>query len=382
MRALRPLLVPLVLLVAGCVAQEPAAPGRDAPGAPVASDVGPMTSGDPPTRTDLGHMPHMHDYWSGRERVTLFDGEVPAGDGGDPFVWLVRVPEGQVGAVPWRLPDGEVVMEGTGQMDLTASWDDPLVSSLAVTYRTGPNAEWSAPLALPAGKTASIAIAPAMTDMPHMTASRWEFAFHPAESPGTLMGPFDLRVEIVKLRDIMLFPGHPELFHGLPEKTLHDREHAHEEASYAKRVPSLVTQGEFGEKTVAPDALVPMETLAMRVELDIIETSASPGEVAEIRFFYRAADTSYLGHPAVLPLEGSLEEGRVVYQFPVEPAQTDPPYADASQWLFFIEPATKFTGAEQEPTAGGATDVSIKYRLKIIAYDHPLDAYSKMEGDE
>lgn len=120
----------------------------------------------------------------------------------------------------------------------------------------------------------------------------------------------------------------------------------------------------------------------MRIELDIIEASASPGEVAEIRFFYRGADTSYIGHPTVLPLEGSLDEKRLIYQVPVAPEQTDTPYGEQSQWLFFVEPATKFTGQDAEPTAGGVTDVSIKYHLKVIVYDHELDAYSKMEDDE
>lgn len=380
--------VPVVLLLAslalaGCAAPEAEPAADDVDVNATGPDVeAPVDDGTRPMATDVGHMPHMHDYWEGKERVILFDDAIDASSSQDLFGMWVGAREGRVGAMPWRLPDGATVMEGTGQMDLTATWEDPSVTSLAVSYRVGPGAEWSAPQPLANGELVSLAITPAMTDMPHMSTSRWEFLFTPADSPGSIIGTFELRIEIVKMRDIMLFPGHPELFDGKPEKVLHDRDHEHSEQSYVARVPNILLQGEFGEKTVAPDELVPMETKAMRVEVTIASASSTPGQVAEIRFFYRGADTSYMGHPTVLPMEGSLEQKFLAYQFPVEMEQTDSPYLNESQWLFFVEPAVRFVGAEQEPTMGGMTDVSIEYRLKVIAYDHDLDEYSKMEGDE
>lgn len=375
-----------VLLLAGCVTPEAEPLFAADPNATAgeASPVGdaPVDDGTQPMETDVGHMPHMHDYWAGKERVTLFEDTIDPTANADPFMPLYRVFGGGVGMHAWRLPDEQIVMEGTGQMDLGASWSDPLVTSLAVMYRVGAAAEWSDPVALPQGETVSIEVTPAMTDMPHMSTSRWEFLFVPGDTPGAMMGPFDLKVEIVKMRDIALFPGHPQLFEGKPEKTLHDLDHEQTEVSYAKRAPNVVTQGEFGEKTVSPANLVPMETLAMRIEVALIETSAAPGEVTGIRFFYRGADTSYLGRPYAIPIEGSLDEGFLVYQVPVAMEQTDSPYSEASQWLFFVEPVTKFTGEADEPECGGCADVSIKYRLKIVAYDHELEEYSAMEGDE
>lgn len=341
-----------------------------------------MDDGTKPMATDVGHMPHMHDYWAGKERVTLFEDTIDPTANDDPFMPLYGAPGGEVGLHMWRLPDESIVMEGTGQMDLTASYSDPLVTAVAFRYRVGAASEWSEPIALPNGEAVTVEVTPAMTDMPHMKTSRWEFMFFPGTTPGVMMGPFDLKIEIVKMRDIMLFPGHPELFEGKPEKVLHDLDHEHTEVSYAKRAPNVVTQGGFGEKTVTPEQLVPMETLAMRIEVTIVEATATPGEVTDIRFFYRGADTSYLGHPFVIPLEGSIDDGLLVYQLPVTMEQTDSPYSDASQWQFFVEPVTKFTGDDSEPDCGGCTDVSIRYHLKVVAYDHELDAYSKMEGDE
>lgn len=382
MRALPPAI--LALLLAGCATPEAGpVPTADPNGTALAgSPEASVDDGTKPMPADVGHMPHMHDYWEGRERVTLFDDTLDPTANEDPFMPLYRAFGGGVGMHAWRLPDEKIVMEGTGQMDIAASWSDPAVTSLGVMWRVGASAEWSETVPLPNGETVTLEVTPAMTDMPHTSTSRWDFLFVPADSPGMLLGPFDLKVDIVKLRDIMLFPGHPELFEGKPEKLLHDLEHEHAEVSYPQRAPNVVTQGEFGEKTVTPANIVPMETLAMRVEVTILDATATPGEVTGIRFFYRGADTSYLGHPYVIPLEGSLDDGFLAYQFPVTMEQTDSPYAKESQWLFFVEPVTKFTGEPDEPECGGCTDVSIRYHLKIVAYDHELEEYSKMEGEE
>lgn len=387
MRRALVLLVPVALVLAGCAepaAEDlPAEEAIDASGAPTATGAVRAAAGA--NATDLGHMPHLHDYWLGKDRVTLFDDVIDPGANEDPFQNLLPLlvdKEPKAGRTLWRLPDGAIVYEGTGSMEITATWEDPLVTSLAVATRAGGAAEFGEPLPLPLGETVTIPITPDMTDMPHMSTSRWVFAWESADAPGAALGPFEVRIDIVRVDDVMMFPGHPELFEGKSEKVLHDKDHEHSEVSYAKRVPNLATQGDFGEKTVSPDKVVPMETQAMRVEVTILDATATPGIVTDIRFFYHGADTTFLGHPFVIPLEGSLAEGLLVYQFPVTMEQTDTPYGDTSQWVFFVEPVTKFAGAEQEPDCGGCTDVSIQYHLKVVAYDHVLDTYSKMEGDE
>lgn len=335
--------------------------------------------------TDLGHMPHLHDYWSGKDRVTLFDDVIDPGENQDPFENLEPFlvdKEPKLGRTVWRLPDGAIVYEGTGTMEITATWDDPRVTAIALEYRSGVDAEFGEPLPLPHGETLSIPITPEMTDMPHMSTSRWVFGWEPADAPGAALGPFNVKIDIVRVADVMLFPGHPELFEGKPEKVLHDLDHEQAEVSYAKRVPNLATQGDFGEKTVSPQKVVPMETKAMQVEVTVLDTSATPGVVSDIRFFYHGADTTFLGHPYVIPYEGSFDTGVLVYRFPVTMEQTDTPYGEQSQWVFFVEPVTKFVGADEEGECGGCTDVSIKYHLKVVAYDHDLDGYSMMEGDE
>jgi hypothetical protein len=339
----------------------------------------------PTSVNGTGDRPHLHDYWQGKERVTLFDGEVDPSQP-DPFGWtfyrLYAEKQPMAGGVEWRLPDGAIVFEGTGQLDLTATWSDPRVTSVGVAYRTPETPQYGPSQEVASGAPLSIEVTPGMTDMPHMSTSRWGFFFSPGSAPGVALAPFNLKVEIVKMRDVDLFPAHPDLFEGKTEKVLHDLEHAHEEVSYAKRVPNLATSGQFGEKVVTLASLVPMETAWMRVEVDVLEATAMPGEVTDIRFFHHGADTTYLGHPAILPIEGSLAEKRLVYAFPVTMEQTDTPYGKESQWQLFVEPATKFTGQDAEPSAGGMTDVSIKYHVKAIAYGYVPDMpESRLESD-
>ncbi|HUR68992.1 MAG TPA: hypothetical protein VM370_07070 [Candidatus Thermoplasmatota archaeon] len=374
-----------VLLLAGCFSEDAAPASPDANETPGASAAPAVDDGSAPMATDVGHMPHMHDYWMESERVTLFDDDLDPSQGEDPFQNLEPLlvdKQPKAGRMLWRLPDGKIVYEGTGSMEITASWDDPRVTSIAVEMRAPAATDFGEPVQLPQGELVPVAIAPDMTDMPHSKTSRWVFGFETADEPGAALGPFHLRIDIVRVADIMTFPGHPQLFEGKPEKVLDDADHEHTEVSYAKRVPQLATEGDFSEKTVSPSKAVPMETKAVRFELDILEATSTPGVVSEIRFFYHGADTTFLGHPTVLPVEGSLESKRLVYQVPVTMEQTDSPYANSSQWVMFVEPAVKLTGQEAEPTCGGCTDVSIKYHLKVIAYDHDLDDYSKMEGEE
>lgn len=381
------LLAASLLLLAGCA--QPAA--EEVPVEDADVDASAPSAGRAAARaaagnaTDLGHMPHLHDYWADRDRVTLFDDVIDPAANGDPFQNLVPLlveKEAKAGRVVWRLPDGAIVYEGTGSMEITASWDNPLVTSLALEYASGASREFSAPLPLAHGGTLTLPVEPGMTDMPHMSTSRWVFAWEGGEAPSAALGPFRVKIVIVRVDDVMLFPGHPKLFNGATEKVLEDAEHAHEEVSYAKRVPNLATQGEFGEKTVHPSKIVPMETQAMRVEVTILDATATPGQVTDVRFFYHGADTTFLGHPYVIPLEGDFASGSLVYQFPVTMDETDTPYGEESQWVFFVEPVTKFLGADEERECGGCTDVAIRYHLKVVAYDHPLDAYSRMEGED
>lgn len=372
----------LILVTAGCLgakAPEPAATNGAAP----AAATGPQNDdGSRPTQVvDTGAMPHMHDYWKSRERVTLYEGDVDPGqiDLGDQFVTTGAHKEAKTGSITWHLPDGSIVYEGAGQMDLTATWNDPKITSLSMAFKAASDKQMRSALPLESAKAVTLPLTPDMTDMPHTKASRWEFHFAPAQSPGALMAPFHLKVDIVKLGDINTFPAHPRLFGGKHEKVINDASYEFSESSYVMRAPQLFQTGEFGEKLVTPTDIVPMESAWIRAELDISKATSTPGQVVDVNFFYRGANTSYLGHPYWLPSAGNFASKHMQWDFPVMMEQTDSPYAKESQWRFFVEPATSITG--QDPKGGGTTDVTISYHLKLTVFDHQPDGATASKSE-
>lgn len=362
-------LLALVVLLAGCVGTE--TPPEDVPeAAPAGDDGSPAapTSAAPAPGAGTDDRPHLHDYWSGRERVTLFEGTLTPGDSATVdatfyTLWVNR--EASVGGMLWNLPPKAIVYEGAGELLVTATWTDPRTTSLSVSYRSAAGPDYSPALALATGKPLTVPVTPDMTDMPHTTTSRWQFYFAPASQPGATLGPFDLKVEIVKLRDVTLFPAHPDLFEGKSEKVLLDADGRSQQVSYAKRVPNLILEGAFGEHETPLAELVPMETRRMRVEVALHEASANIGSVEEIRLFYRSPGREGL-HPAEL-VSGSVDEAILIWEIPVEMEMTDTPYGDASQWTVLVEAATSFTGAD--PTCGGCVDTDIRYHVRVTAYD-------------
>lgn len=366
------LLAALAVLLAGCAtpsaddaAEAPAATeeGASAPAATPAIDDGTARMD-----ADVGHQPHIHDYWQGRERVTLFQGEVAPNSTGDAFAattfTALFAREARVGGQPWLLPDGQIVFEGTGGLEITATPVDPTTTSLSLSYKHANTPDFTEPMPLPSGSPVWIEVTPEMADMPHSATSRWAFFFQP-EAPGVMLGAFELRVDIVKMHDVDLFPGHPDLWEGLAERVVMDGHHRTEKAAYATRGLYLMENGDFGEPEFAPQRTIPMETTRIVVDVTITGSEATAGEVTQARFFFRGADSSQLQSGGA-PVEGTFESGRLKWEIPVEMEMTDSPYANESQWRFMVEPATQFTGAD--PTCGGCVDSALEFDVVITAY--------------
>lgn len=375
MRSFAPLVAFCMLAISwsGCATPDPDA-------RPASEDSGTLSSmtpaavgdeGDPAARLDAaGAQPHVHDYWRGRERVTLFDGDVDPGEP-EALVFattftLLAERDARVGAVPWRLPNGSIVFEGTGAVELTATPTEPTTTSIAVRYRAADSADYAGPVNLASGAPTEIEVTAQMTDMPHAATSRWEFLFQP-EAPGAMLGQFRLKVDIVRTRDPSAYPGHPDRWAGASELVLLDGLQRVEQASTASRLAALAMGGDAQASAFAPAAPVPMETTRVRAEVQIVRAEAQAGEVVDLDLSFRGADT-FLTRPAGPPVEGSFDEGWIAWDLEVTMEMTDSPYADDSQWRFVLRPHVRFTGADAEPECAGCVDSEVEAHVRLIAF--------------
>jgi hypothetical protein len=374
----------LMLLAAGCLGAKPAPAGNETPSATDAKGnlTGPVDNGQSKAAiADTGSVAHMHDYWQGKERVTLFDGDLTPDPENATFATVFRALTQQgvyAGGMLWNLPDGKLVFEGTGRMELTATWTDPRNTDIGFEYRSAEGGDFKAGGQFANGKAFLLPITPTMTDMPHSKSSRWAFGFGPTQSPGATMGPFHLKIDIIKLNAIELFPPHPDFWHGNHTLSLLDTDHHGQVDSYAVRTANLATKGDFVEDMVSLKHPVPMEAQAIRFDLKITSASSTPGSVSSFGFFYHGADTANPFRCPVKPLNGTLP-AMLSWTVPVTMDETDSPYANDSQWQFLVEPQAQL--APGSPEVGGMTEVSYDYHVVATAMDMKPDQVDKCAQD-
>jgi hypothetical protein len=376
---MRPLVLTVLaaLVLAGCAQPDPAPADANETAPTTAIDAASAPNDDGSSQTtivDTGHMPHLHDYWHGKERVTLFDGDLEPDAMNLTFATLIQAfffQEAVVGGMQFWLPDGQIVYEGTGVMELTATWTDPRVTSVGFVYLSAEGQDLHEGGALRNGEPFALELQPEQTDMPHAKTSRWWFGFGPSESPGMLAGPWHLKIDIVKVNDVMLFPAHPDFWQGAHELTLIDADHHGEVESYGKRAAQPVTEGgQFVEDWVSFPKPVPMETQAIRFTVEIKSAQSTPGEVTSFGLFYHGAETRQPFRCPTKALHGALPQ---VLEWTVASTMemTDSPYSPESQWRFLVEPIV--TPAPGTPEMGGMTDVSYDYHVVATALDSAPD---------
>lgn len=324
---------------------------------------------------DLGHMPHLHDYWKDRERVTLMDEDVTVDAPTAAFFTFLNVFRGTPGAggAFVRLPEGQIVFEGTGKLEFTATWTDATVTGMGISYRTPADPQFTKPVELKSGAPLALDITPEQTDMPHAKTSRWQFLLSPAQAGQVIAGKFHVKVDIVRVRDVTVFPGHPELFNGAHTLVLFDGAGASSQENVAGRIANQA-QGKPDDDSVQSEKVVPMETRSMTANLTVKAASSDMGKAAEVYFLVKPADRN--GYAGLQPI--AVDEATQTYQFAwlVDMAQTDSPYAEASDWRFNVFVTTDQAGFET-----GLGGVKVDYDLQVVAYDDVVPDAQDLEFD-
>lgn len=324
------------LLLAGC-----SAPREETP-------AGPSVITDP---RDLSYLAngtpgsHVHDYWQGRDQVEVLDiteSQRYLGIGCIAY-------SGQEAPLGRNRPeDGNIVPQGTGELEILLEWSEDPPSAPGVMESTYTHFEFlvktaqdseprqlDPPRRVENGVPFRIPSTNAMDDPPHYTLSLWEFqplVVNEDPSEGTqFCGSTRVKVTAFRTLPLEVYPPHPDPWMGADELPLLD---------VSQGVPIHlglgITQfsvGGYADIVLRPDAgaVVPYNTTYVEVVLDATEASG-PMPLA-----LQAHGSSTRTFTDVEPDEQAA--GHAVYRIPVGDAFVgDSPYASQSVWEFRVHP--------------------------------------------
>lgn len=321
------------------------------------------------------HLPHVHDYWAGRDRVLLADEAVEMNPWMT-FDYVFWLREPAVGGAYWELPQGKTIYQGTGKLDLTLTWSDATIANLAMSYRHASSLEWSEFLPVTSGTPVSIDVTPAMTDLPHSGGSRWSFIFKAATAPGPALGAANLKAEIVRVGDLHAFPAHKNYFADAESLVIMDADTESKNSGWTTGITNFAS-GSNGPSddgfTLPEGSIVPPGTAALILDLKVKDIPAQ-----EVYLGYRDASGRF---DRAEPIESS-EPGVFRFVIPVEPDGVDSYYAALSSWRFFVDAyGGSAVGMAGPIQCGGCQDTTIALHALIEAFDDsPFEERAPPEG--
>lgn len=366
------ILLPMVLavLLAGCAATDPPANGKgDANPTTTASDDSATPGADADALPDPGAAPHVHDLWEGRERITLLEEDFTV-EPPEAAMWgfftTYFFAQPSVGGFFVDLPEGAFVPEGTGLLEIQATWTDPTVTGLRFLYRHAGSGDISGWVPAPKGEVVALEVTPQMADMPHAQRTRWGFLFAADGTPPLLVGQVHLRIEAVKTRDPTLYPGHPDFWGDKTELLRLDADGETRSRIDPPFLPMPANNLAPPEDALSLTAPVPMETAWLVVRVDVLSVEPSSLQVANLRLEARTADDLQFDFDDV-EVEPEVDGTSWTWRIPVEMQETDSPYADGSAWAILVVPEY----ASPVPVDCGCQESTLRYHATATAVKAP-----------
>lgn len=307
------------------------------PGASADAPAGPAVVTDP---RDLSYLQngtpgsHVHDYWDGRTQVTLVDETADialTSYGGDhgPIGWFTP-------------PDGTVVLQGTGRIEVTVSWEDAEQDAVGQTVGQGnaytrlelwvkrANEEEAFPVGpLEKGVPLAFNSTNEQADPPHYTLSLWEFRvvfWNDGADEVRFSGSITMKAEGFRTLPLVLFPPHLDRWNGTTQIVLREftstAEETHLVLTYACTNGCLPWFGPDGDLVVPYDAR----------EVQVTFTPSAQSTPVPVVLDYHGADSRSHATVAGQALAG----GTLLFSIVLEPGQADSPYAFQSLWDFRV----------------------------------------------
>lgn len=323
---------------------------------------------------------HKHDYWKGRETVTIFQNDVG-------FFPLPVFPDGE-GSQPRsvayvKLPNSSLVYEGSDSVTLLGQEGsacpvdpagpcapNPVPNKFHLEYRSAADAAWRDAGELASGTPLKITVLPKESDMPHSVLSLWVFRIT-TENPS--ITTLNLTITTHKGRDVVNWPGHPDFYADGDVRVVAMNKHVKTHMSGIAE-SFLYDQG---GTWAAPDKLISYGTGKLLVFINVTSFSTQTGQ-PPTGFFLEVHNATIIGPEVTFGARYHDKDKKndlksYVFEVPVDGAGMDGPYQPASRWGF----RTMATYAEI-PVADiglcpGCFAYDIEYDLTVLAI-HTQDA--------
>lgn len=275
---------------------------------------------------------HIHDYWQGRDRVTVLE------RAGGPFSSSCSGGCEDGMTFTWGVPeDGVIVPQGTkwvnGTFSLTPEGENTW-TRLELWVRTAQDPEAQKWGDLENGKPFSIESTAEKNDPPHYVLSRWEFAVraYSGTADVAVRGEYAWQVEAVRGLPLLPYPPHPDRWNGATELELLEETRASMLTTYDEDPVSggqsySCYNGCPGTHRLGDGVVVPFETATVEVRI-----AYGPGVPALLGVTYHGSDTR-----SFTRLAGTTESpGVTLFTIPLDPGVADSPYARQSLWEFDV----------------------------------------------
>ncbi|MFA5861703.1 MAG: hypothetical protein WDA16_08405 [Candidatus Thermoplasmatota archaeon] len=345
------------------------------------------------TEVGAGGVDHPHDYWAGRERVTLFTTDAAM----DPT-------PGSSASIDFRPPQGTFVWEGTDHIEFTLSnpqrhacepaftlggqfichdnlnnqsEDAPKLPGapdptggppgLKLRYKHAATVAWIDAGEVTWGKPIVIKVThPTQTDMPHATSSSWEFQVASPNSYDSTL-EFSAKAEIVRgIGDIPRWPGHPDFYADSPSRKVLDAD------AVACDTQGCQLPGNEKAGPISAQKLISYGTRTLYVWLNItdVQAPAPPLEPTSWFLFHSNSTGQQNGTNTFDSAKHPFTQKEHAWVLPVDDNGMDSPYGDGSKWEFALG------GSLVSPVLScysGCAAWSAKYHITIIATNKALD---------
>jgi hypothetical protein len=316
-----PALVVVALLLAGCSSTPVAEPVEEGPILVTRPD-------DFANATAPGS--HIHDYWGGRDRLTVVELTHPGGD--EPGTGPGFASGQDVEVRSFRPASGHVVPQGTAAVEVTFTWtDDELDSYAAPTLwmkTAGQNATGSVGPVVN-GEPKALEVGAPAADLPHQLLSAWVFELRmssPDPMPLRFKGAVTLKVDAVRGLPLPVYPPHPDHWQGQTELPLLS---ASGQLSYVEDLGDGGCNGMSCPQVFGPESgsIVPTDAYMVRARV-------TTGGQQALELHYHSG----LQREFTVAKPTREEPGLTIYEILVERGG-DGPYATQSQWEFTVVPA-------------------------------------------